>query len=315
LNESKNIRSILETLAIEAEELNATILVIDGGSTDGTQAITSQIMATNGRIELLDNPKRIQSAALNLAARHVETTADYLIRVDAHGEYPADYCRVLVEEASSTGADSVVVAMVTKGHGLFQKATATAQNSRLGTGGSKHRVGAIGHWVDHGHHALMRVRSFLAVGGYDEEFSHNEDAELDYRLTLAGYRIWMTDRTGMVYFPRSQPSRLFSQYRGYGSGRARNIFKHHIIPKPRQMIPLVVAPAVILALLLPLHWVFSVPFFVWLVVCLGSGAFAYLQSRDASALLSGVSSMIMHFAWSVGFWSHTFTHAVRRTRG
>ena len=63
--------------------------------------------------------------------------------------------------------------------------------------------GAKGHWTDHGHHALMRVAAFRAVGGYDESFSHNEDAELDYRLRAAGYRIWMTDKTFMVYYPRA----------------------------------------------------------------------------------------------------------------
>ena len=41
----------------------------------------------------------------------------------------------------------------------------------------------------------MRIAAFRAVGGYDESFSHNEDAELDYRLRQAGYRIWMTDKT------------------------------------------------------------------------------------------------------------------------
>ena len=81
---------------------------------------------------------------------------------------PTDYCDRLVEEAAATGADSVVVSMATKGVGAFQKATAFAQNSKLGNGGSKHREGAEGHWTDHGHHALMRVEAFRAVGGYDE---------------------------------------------------------------------------------------------------------------------------------------------------
>ena len=93
--------------------------------------------------------------------------------------------------------------MATMGFGAFQKATAFAQNSKLGNGGSPHRQGAKGHWTDHGHHALMRISAFRAVGGYDESFSHNEDAELDYRLRAAGYRIWMTDKTFMVYYPRA----------------------------------------------------------------------------------------------------------------
>ena len=64
--------------------------------------------------------------------------------------------------------DSVVVSMLTSGSGAVQKAVAAAQNSKLGTGGSKHRHLSAGEWVDHGHHALMRISAFTAVGGYDE---------------------------------------------------------------------------------------------------------------------------------------------------
>ncbi len=104
----------------------------------------------------------------------------------------------------------IVVAMATVGVGVFQKATALAQNSKLGNGGAKHRKGAKGHWTDHGHHAAMRIEAFKQVGGYDESFTHNEDAELDCRLTAAGFRISMTGpRAHMVYFPDLRPG-LFS---------------------------------------------------------------------------------------------------------
>ena len=56
----------------------------------------------------------------------------------------------------------------------------------------------------------MSIPAFRAVGGYDESFSHNEDAELDYRLNAAGYRIWMTDKTLMVYYPRASVGASFS---------------------------------------------------------------------------------------------------------
>ena len=92
----------------------------------------------------MHNPKRIQSAAINLAVATYGDDFDYLIRIDAHGDYPADYCDRLVDEAAATGADFVVVAMATRGVGVFQKATAVAQNSKLGNGGSQHREGAEG---------------------------------------------------------------------------------------------------------------------------------------------------------------------------
>jgi succinoglycan biosynthesis protein ExoA len=301
LNEARHIEQVIGQLEQALEELDAHIVVIDG-SGDGTQAIVSRIAGANPKVTLLDNPKRIQSAAINLAVATYGADYDYLIRIDAHGDYPQDYCQRLVEEALATGADSVVVGMRTIGHGLFQKATAIAQNSKLGNGGSRHRIGGASHWTDHGHHALMRISAFRTMGGYDESFSHNEDAELDYRLNKAGYRIWMTDKTSMVYYPRSSVGPLFRQYFGYGRGRARNFLKHRSMPGLRQMIPLAVMPVTVGALLAIVHWIAAVPFVLWAAACLGYGAWMALGQKNPYGPLAAVSAMIMHFAWSAGFW-------------
>ncbi|ESW86973.1 MULTISPECIES: glycosyltransferase family 2 protein [unclassified Mesorhizobium] len=302
LNEAAHIGALLRELRPAAERLDAVIIVADGGSTDGTRTIVADIAAKDQRVILLHNEKRLQSAAINLAVARFGEGVDYLIRIDAHGGYPADYCDRLVEEAQATGADSVVVSMLTSGSGMVQKAAAAAQNSRLGTGGSKHRHLSAGEWVDHGHHALIRISAFTAVGGYDETFSHNEDAELDYRLRQAGYRIWMTGKTQMVYYPRSSLKGLYFQYLGYGRGRAKNVLKHRMIPKIRQMVPLLVFPVVLLAAFSFVHWLAAVPLLLWASVCLGYGFWTAVSQRKADIALAGVSAMIMHFGWSVGFW-------------
>lgn len=312
LNEAAHIGALLEQLRPAAARLGARIVVADGGSTDGTQAIVEKIVAEDPRVVLLANPKRLQSAAINLAVATFGDGADYLIRIDAHGGYPDDYCDRLVEEALAAGADSVVVSMLTSGTGAVQKAVAAAQNSKLGTGGSKHRHASQGEWVDHGHHALMRIAAFRDVGGYDESFSHNEDAELDYRLRQAGHRIWMSGRTQMVYYPRSTLKSLYVQYLGYGRGRARNVLKHRMVPKVRQMIPLLVAPVVLLALFSFIHWLAAVPFLLWAAVCLGYGAVAAIRQRNPGMALAGVSAMVMHLGWSVGFWQQLLTQRSQR---
>ena len=276
-----------EQLRPAADRLGARIVVADGGSTDGTLAIVEEIAGKDPRIILLHNEKRIQSAAINLAVATFGDGAEYLIRIDAHGGYPADYCDRLVEEALATGADSVVVSMLTSGSGTVQKAVAAAQNSKLGTGGSKHRHLSAGEWIDHGHHALMRISAFRAVGGYDETFSHNEDAELDYRLRQAGYRIWMSGKTQMVYYPRSSLSGLYFQYLGYGRGRAKNVLKHRMIPKVRQMVPLLVFPVVLLAAFSFVHWLAAVPLLVWASVCLGYGLWTAISQRNPDIALAG----------------------------
>jgi len=302
LNEVDHIGDLIDQLLEPSERLGMKIVVADGGSTDGTRATVREIAVAAPRVVLLDNPRRLQSAALNLAVAEYGHEVDYLIRIDAHGGYPDDYCDQLLEDAHETGADSVVVSMATMGFGPFQKATAAAQNSRLGNGGSPHREGASGHWTDHGHHALMRVEAFRAVGGYDESFSHNEDAELDHRLAAAGYRIWMTDKTVMTYYPRATAAALFRQYLGYGRGRAKNILKHGTQLKPRQAIPLLVLPAVAGMSLAVLSTTALVPAFLWAAACLGYGAWMAVSQRNPHGALAGVSAMIMHLAWSTGFW-------------
>lgn len=302
LNEAAHIGALLDQLRPAAARLGARIIVADGGSTDGTLAIVEDIIAKDSRVILLHNKRRIQSAAINLAVGTFGEGADYLIRIDAHGGYPDDYCDRLVEEALATGADSVVVSMLTSGTGTVQKAAAAAQNSKLGTGGSKHRHLSGGEWIDHGHHALMRISAFGSVGGYDETFSHNEDAELDYRLRKAGYKIWMSGKTQMVYYPRASLSGLYFQYLGYGRGRAKNVLKHRVIPKVRQMVPLLVFPVVLLAAFSFVHWLAAVPLLLWASVCLGYGLWTAIRQRNADIALAGVSAMVMHLGWSVGFW-------------
>jgi succinoglycan biosynthesis protein ExoA len=232
---------------------------------------------------------------------------EYFVRIDAHAGYPPAFCATLLDEAIATGADSVVVAMRTAGHGTFQLAAAAAQNSPLGNGGSAHRKAtsdpnAAGTWVDHGHHALIRVAAFRAVGGYDETFTHNEDAELDVRLGAAGFKIWMTARTWCEYYPRETPGALLRQYLNYGGGRARNVLKHRTVPKVRQMVPLMVAPALALSLLGRISKLATVPALAWVLACLSYGALLGVKERKPATALAGPAAMIMHLGWSAGFW-------------
>jgi len=320
LNERAHLAHLLDVLLTEAEALDARIVVADGGSTDGTIAIARDYAARFPRLACIENPRRIQSVAMNLAVARFGAASRYVIRIDAHGYYPADYCRRLVAEAERTGAGGVVVPMLTVGRSVFQRAVANAQNSLVGTGGSAHRTGRSAGWVDHGHHALMRIDAYRAVGGYDEAFRYNEDAELDQRLGTAGWRIWLTGATLMVYFPRATPAALFRQYFGYGGGRARNILKHHTIPRLRQVLPLAILPAVGLAGLALVNWLALVPLLLWSALCLGLGTLAAARCRHQYRLplfyapLAGFAAMIMHFAWSAGFWLHVAASANRHRR-
>ena len=194
---------------------------------------------------------------------NMETTPDFLIRVDAHAGYPSHYCEQLLRVQARTRADSVVVSMHTAGTTCFERAAAAAQNSLLGHGGSAHRRSSKGSWVDHGHHALMTMHAFKSVGGYDETFSHNEDAELDARLIAGGFHIFLTGETEVTYHPRGSAPALFRQYYNIGQGRARNLFKHRKNAKLRHFVLVGVAPALVLLLLTPVARIFVLPSLLW----------------------------------------------------
>lgn len=302
LNEVGHIAGLLRQFRRAQQKLGGRIVVVDGGSTDGTIEIVKGFTRKNSFVELLHNPDRIQSAAINLAVEVFGDTARYLIRVDAHCRYPDDYCQRLLEEAAAIDAGGIVVSMAAEGGPVFQRINAAAQNSTMGNGGSKHRMKPSGEFVDHGHHALLKLDAFRAVGGYDPGFTHNEDAELDFRLRRAGYRIWLTPKTIVTYYPRKTVAALGRQYFNFGKGRAQNLLKHRELPKLRQTKVMLVLPAVVLAVFLNTHWVFAVPVTLWAIYCLTAGAAISVQERKLQLALSGFSAMLMHLAWSLGFW-------------
>jgi GT2 family glycosyltransferase len=314
LNEATHIAAVLDGLIPFARRTGARIVVADGGSTDGTQRIVRQMAHDEPLIHLIDNPARLQGAGINLAVRMLGDGADWLLRIDAHSAYPPDYCDRLLSEAAKTDADAVVVSMKAVGQGPLQRLIALAQNSRLGNGGAAHRSAAAGRWVDHGHHALMRISAFRAVGGYDESFSHNEDAELDHRLRAAGHRLWLTAETGLDYFPRRTLGGLLLQYFRFGRGRARNILKHRTGLGIRQAVVVALAPLVLLAALAPLQPVFALPLVAWLTACLLGGVALAVAGRQPQAVLSGFLAGGMHLAWSAGFWMQTGLTTLRHRR-
>ncbi|WP_299885227.1 glycosyltransferase [uncultured Ruegeria sp.] len=308
-NEAEHIAGVVDGLTVflkrRREQAAHTRLVIaDGGSTDGTQDIVRDKIAAlpHYDIRLLDNPARYQSAGVNAACARYGEGMDWLVRLDAHSDYPVDYIDILLAEAGRTKAASVVVPMHAVGATLIQHAIAVTQNARLGNGGSAHRTGGFGRFVDHGHHALMRLDAFRSVGGYDPRFSHNEDAELDRRLTQSGHRIWLTSNTRLEYFPRSTITALFRQYFNFGGGRARTMLKHRQMPRLRQAAMIGIAPLLGLAALAPIAPIFALPAVIWISACLISGATFAATKLEGSALGAGPIAIVMHLGWSAGFW-------------
>lgn len=313
LNEERFILPLLESLGCLGGKRCLSgpheIIVADGGSTDRTLEILAGISKEAG-IRVIHNPDRIQSAGVNLAARVANPTAKYLIRIDAHAVYDPGFVDRVARSLTETGAASVVVPLITRpldGAKGFVWAVTLAQRSKLGNGGSAHRLESTpAQWVDHGHHAGFDIEFFRSIGGYDESFATNEDAEYDVRVLKAGGRIWFEPSAKVWYSPRETARALAKQYFRYGKGRASTILKHRLRPKPRQMFPVAALVANLAAVIGTFVWTptLIVPA-VYFTACFVATIFerkamgvkdtGYIDEEATCAL------MIMHLCWGAGF--------------
>jgi succinoglycan biosynthesis protein ExoA len=308
LNEEAHIEACLRSLLNGDVRLSeALIVVADGGSTDRTQTVVRNFAVDFPNVVLLHNPKKLQSAAVNLAARTYNAGRRYMVRCDAHAVYPSDYVMQVAESLARRGVASIVVPMDAEGKTCFQKANAWIVDTPLGSGGSAHRGGRKSMFVDHGHHAGFDLKTFLHVGGYDESFSHNEDAEYDKRLVRSGGRIFLDADIRLAYLPRATVGSLARQYFNYGKGRARTILKHREVPRLRQLVPPAALIASVLGVLLApvTPWSSIFPGGYLAVLVAASLAMA-MKKRSACGLLAGVASATMHMSWSAGLLKQLF---------
>jgi len=110
-NEAKTIRQILER--INAVDIDKEVIVIDDGSSDGTDRILNEIKFDNLKI-IHHTSNRGKGAAVLTGIAHA--TGEYVIIQDADLEYnPADYLRLILAIKDSN-VDIVLGARFTKGY-------------------------------------------------------------------------------------------------------------------------------------------------------------------------------------------------------
>jgi succinoglycan biosynthesis protein ExoA len=304
-NEERAIEPCLRSL-LDGDPLarKARVMIVDGRSEDRTRDIVRDLAESEfPNIRLLDNPRRLQSAAVNLAVAEADLEHGIIVRCDGHAVYPPGFVSSVVRSLRDRGdAASVVSVLDATGRTAFQQAAAFIMDTPFGSGGSAHRGGSGSGWVDHGHHAGFRVEWFKRVGGYDESFSHNEDAEYDHRQRQAGGRIWLDDGLRIEYTVRDSLAAIWRQYRNYGRGRARTYLKHRAPLRLRQLVPAIhtalLGFSILVAPLAP--WALAYPL-VYAAFLLGISVWAVARVARPTGAWAGAILAAIHLGWGSGF--------------
>lgn len=236
-NEERHIeRCIEDVFAQDYPADRMEILVGDGMSTDRTREILGDLAArSNGRLRVIDNPRRLQAAAMNEMI--AVARGDIIVRMDVHARYATDFVRQCVAVLEETGAQNVGGSARPLAESGFQRAVCAALGSKLAVGGSAYRHPDAEGFTDTVFPGAFPRHVFDVVGMFDPNAITNEDAELNQRILRAGGRVYVSRRIVVHYFPRDSYSGLAKQYFKYGKGRARTLLKHKGLPTIRPMVP------------------------------------------------------------------------------
>ncbi len=278
------------------------ILVADGRSTDRTREILARITEADPRVQMIDNPARLQAAGLGLAVK--AATGDVIVRMDVHCEYATDYVRRCVEVLDATGADNVGGAQRARAKTLFQRALCAALGSKLGTGGVGYRDENSEGFVDTVFLGAFRRRVFESVGLWDPAAITNEDSELNQRILEAGGTIYLSRDIVVHYYPRDSFRSLATQYFRYGRGRARTLLKLGRFPMLRPMIPFLAMSGMAATIVVPPLWPLA-PFVIGAYLA-ATGIEAMRVSRElGAAAIPTVWRIfpVLHASHAAGFWA------------
>lgn len=288
------VASILGQRGVEIAE----VVLAVGPSTDDTLKVAEGLADLHPNVRVVENPSGRTPDGLNLAID--ATTADIIVRVDARSFLPEHYIRNAVETLDATGAANVGAVQLPQGHTLVERGIAAAMRSRLGNGGAAYRADPERRRVETAWLGVFRRGPLMSVGGYDTEFTRNQDAELNIRLGKAGHEVWLDPRLVVPYRPRGSISALARQFGQYGWWRARTIRKHPDSARVRQLVPpiavVVLGGSALLSAASPLFLIVPASY-------LGAVGLASLGGDEPAAVKAVMAAALVtiHLSWGAGF--------------
>ena len=279
------------------------IIVADGMSDDSTRALLAEYALKPPLIRVVDNPARITPAGLNACIDHAR--GDLILRIDGHSEVATDFIsqsvRLLEEhpEAWSAGGP-----MVHAGRNPFGKAVAIAMSHAFGVGMATHRFPNYEGYVEGAQFPIFRRWVFERIGKFDERLIRNQDDELNFRISQAGGKTYLSPRVRYKYYVRDSIRKLYQQYVQYSFWRIPVMRKHKRPTTVRQVVPplffLTMLALLVAGLVLRQPIVaFSLPaLYVGILLMIGISSIP--KAGLKVACLVPVAMATMHIAYALG---------------
>ncbi len=236
-NEEKNIANAIESVLNNDYPMELVeVFIYDGMSTDNSVDIIKSYAEKHSNIHLRINKRKITPVAFNLGIK--ESHSEFVQIMGARHELSKNYLSTCINVLQNNSD------IVCAGGGPnisydsdMGKLVALSMSSRFGVGaGSIHSL-TKSSYTDTAGAPIFKKWIFDKVGLFDEELVRNQDDEMSYRITNAGYKIYTTIDAKAKYTVRNKIKNVFKQYFQYGYWKVYVNVKHKTITTVRQIFP------------------------------------------------------------------------------
>jgi succinoglycan biosynthesis protein ExoA len=264
-NEEKNIAACLNSLVSQDYRLGEyEIIVVDGGSTDGTLAIARDYAQAHTYLRIIIEPRRGTAVARNTGIK--ATRFSLIAFCDADCIASENWLSSLVcAYRDAREKDTRIVAvggpsLISAPSPPFVEALKIALDTYIGSGGrvtGKHypRERPV---IDLPSLNILYGKDlFDEIGYFDVTFmDEGEDADLSYRIIKAGKKLWYSPRPVVYHKFRPDLRSWWRNMRRYGRARGRLLSRDPAMANSLYLTPILL----VLSLLF-------VPLAVWWLPC------------------------------------------------
>jgi len=252
--------------------------------------------ATSLRVSVVSNPSGERSAGLNAALRAAQSPI--IVRVDARSSirprHLAEYETILRGDPSVgvTGGRQVPVSESSQ---VVPRAIARTLGNPWTLGGASYRRRSAVGDADTVYLGAYRRNELLALGGWDERLTANEDYDLCRRYAADGFRVWLAD-IDVEYEPRETIRAVWRQYQSFGRAKIDYWRLRSEGPRGRQLLAL----SALWAGLVSAPWVLRRRRRAVLATGMAAAGLAALDSRSTQtdgALVRAVAIALIPLIW------------------
>jgi glycosyltransferase involved in cell wall biosynthesis len=303
-NEVAYIAACLESIAAsDFPKEQLSVFVCDGMSNDGTTDIIKHYAEKYPYIHLILNEQRTTPYALNMGITN--SNSDVVIILGAHSTIEKDFIERNIEVLFSDDQIGCCGGILTNSYADEKSLIiGYAMSQPFGVGNAHFRTGDKEGYVDTVAFGAYKREVFEKVGLFDEKLTRNQDDEYNFRLTQAGYKIFLSKNIQSYYVVRSGFNKLFQQYYQYGYWKVYVNKKHKRITTLRQTIPFCFVLFLVMGLVLSFLNKYCALAYLAILLCYIILAFMHSggsQFTFKQRLKVVKSFLILHISYGLGY--------------